>query len=681
MFRRFHIVLVAVVSATLAGISCGGPSCVQAQDKNIKITSENLLPATTKAWFSVPDGDLLKQQFEKTQFGALTKDEELKPFIDSMREQLKSWINQKNVRLGLRIDDLKGVRSGEFCLAGILPDQEEGEEIGRGSHGMVLLVDVAETEEQARALLAKIDKEMIEQGATREEMEDVHGAQVSRWKLKSRPNSLRKNRSAFQAIAGGWMIASDNEEIFRDIIRRAVDVKAIVVDETLASTEAFQSVHDETRLERVDKYHVRWFIDPFGYLKLAQAIADEEQEFRQRRDDWATTLKKLGFGAFQGIGGVVNFATYDHEILHRTFVYAPRTGDERDSRVFGLVDFRNRNDADFEPPSFVPYDSAAYFTGVWNLSSAIKNVGAVVDAFLQEEGLFEQMLVSFKTDMKIDLYEVIESFDDQLFIVSEKKESESGEINEESERVLIALKLKGKPDVAIDAFKKNLIGPATPSKIGEIEVLEIDTTAEDPDLVDLDDPFDDSFEELDVENDDDVEEAPKEFSLFEKRFIASIDGYLLIANRREYLEKVLELHQKKELQDCEDYREVAKALGKLSDKSRISFQQFGRIDRAIKTNYEMMRKGKMGSSNTVLARILNRMMMSETDVENRRQQIDGSKLPADFDKHVAPYFGPMGWVMETTEDGWLVSGVVLKKNSIKRVVKKEEEEEDTTPRR
>ena len=680
MFRRFHIVLVAIVSATLAGFSCGSPSLVQAQDKKTKIASENLLPATTKAWFSVPDGDLLKQQFEKTQFGKLTQDEELKPFIDSIREQVKGWINQKNVRLGLRIEDLKGVRSGEFCLAGILPDQEEDEKLGRGSHGMVLLVDVSETEEQARKLLSKIDKEMIEQGATREEMEDVNGVAVFRWKLKQRPNSLRKNRSAFQAIAGGWMVASDNEDIFRDVIGRAVDVDAIVADETLASTAPFQNVHDETKIKGIDDNHVRWFIDPFGYLKLAQAIADEEQEFRQRRDDWATTLKKLGFGAFQGIGGVVNFATYDHEVLIRTFVYAPRTGDERDSRVFGLVDFRNRNGASFEPPSFVPYDSAAYFSGVWNMTSAIKNVGDVVDAFLQEEGLFEQMLVSFKTDMKIDLHEVVDSFDDQLFVVSEKYESETGEINEESERVLIALKLKDNPDAAIDAFKKNLIGPATVSKIGEIEVLEIDTTAEDPDLADLDDPFDDSFDDLDLDSDDE-EEAPQEFSLFEKRYIASVEGYLLIANRREYLEKILELKQTEELQDCDDYREIAKALGKLSEKNRVSFQQFGRIDRAIKTNYEMLRKGRMGSSKTVLARVLNRMMMSETDAENRKQQIDGSKLPADFDKHVAPYFGPMGWVMETAENGWLITGIVLKKNSLNRMVKKGEEKEEKTPRR
>ena len=174
---------------------------------------------------------------------------------------------------------------------------------------------------------------------------------------------------------------------------------------------------------------------------------------------------------------------------------------------------------------------------------------------------------------------------------------------------------------------------------------------------------------------------PRNSVCLKKRYIASVEGYLLIANRREYLEKILELKQTTELQDCDDYREIAKALGKLSEKNRVSFQQFGRIDRAIKTNYEMLRKGKMGSSKTVLARVLNRMMMSETDAENRKQQIDGSKLPADFDKHVAPYFGPMGWVMETAENGWLITGIVLKKNSLNRMVKKGEEKNKKTPRR
>jgi hypothetical protein len=88
----------------------------------------------------------------------------------------------------------------------------------------------------------------------------------------------------------------------------------------------------------------------------------------------------------------------------------------------------------------------------------------------------------------------------------------------------------------------------------------------------------------------------------------------------------------------------------------------------------------MGTSNTVLARVLNRMM-TEADSDSREQQIDGSDLPADFDKHVAPYFGPMGWVMETVDDGWLVSGVVLKKNSLSLMVKKDEEKDDKTPRR
>ena len=125
MFGRFAIVswgFVVLLSVQLS---------VNAQNPSDKVASEDLLPASTQAWFSVPDVALLDQQFEKTQFGQLTKDEALKPFIDSIRNQFRDWLNEKNVRLGIRIEDVQGVRSGEICLAGILPQQVDDGVIGR----------------------------------------------------------------------------------------------------------------------------------------------------------------------------------------------------------------------------------------------------------------------------------------------------------------------------------------------------------------------------------------------------------------------------------------------------------------------------------------------------------------------------------------------------------------------
>lgn len=642
---------------------------VDADDED-RVASEHLLPASTKAWFSVPDPDALEQHFDATQFGKLTKDEALKPFLNSMHEQIQSWINEKNVRFGLKLEDLDTVHSGEICLAGVMrnaaPDQPK---LGRGAHGMVLMVDVHNTEEQARELLARVDKELVVQGAERVEIEGESEVQLIKWKLPQVPHLPPRDRFAFHAIANGWLIASDNEVIFRNIIRRAVDPQNVIPEETLASIPSFQIISEQAALDGYE-HHVDWFIDPFGYVKLAQAIADEDQQFRQRRDDWAGTLTELGFDVFQGVGGTISFATGRHELVHRTFVYMPHTSDKERSRVFGLFNFANSAGKSLAPPKFVPHESAGYFSGTWDMSAAVQNVGDVVDAFLKEPGLFDHMLTSFKTDRNIDLKEIVRSLDDQLFIVSETKSP----ITEESERVLIAIPVSENHEIVFDAFRKHLLGKATVMDLAGIEVLEIDTTAEMEDFNDLDDPFGDPFSDEGI-GQEEMEEVPEEFTLFEKRYVAMKDGWLLVTNRKEYMEKILTLAQDKTLDQCDDYRAVEIALAEFCNTERVAFRQFGRIDQSLKTNYEMMRQGKMGSSSTVLARVLNQVLKTDNSGAVRQQKLDATKLPEDYEKHVAPYFGPMGWVLETTEEGWLISGVMLKKNNTKQVVRAPEDAE------
>ncbi len=54
----------------------------------------------------------------------------------------------------------------------------------------------------------------------------------------------------------------------------------------------------------------------------------------------------------------------------------------------------------------------------------------------------------------------------------------------------------------------------------------------------------------------------------------------------------------------------------------------------------------------------------------RKQKLDGSKLPENYEVSIAPYFGPMGWVMETHEDGWRITGCIIKKKALTEVVQK-----------
>ena len=59
----------------------------------------------------------------------------------------------------------------------------------------------------------------------------------------------------------------------------------------------------------------------------------------------------------------------------------------------------------------------------------------------------------------------------------------------------------------------------------------------------------------------------------------------------------------------------------------------------------------------------------------RQQKLDGTKLPENYNKAIAPFLGPMGWVMEAEEEGWRITGVVLPKKNETAVVKKNDDSE------
>jgi hypothetical protein len=64
----------------------------------------------------------------------------------------------------------------------------------------------------------------------------------------------------------------------------------------------------------------------------------------------------------------------------------------------------------------------------------------------------------------------------------------------------------------------------------------------------------------------------------------------------------------------------------------------------------------------VLGKVLNRLFASDEDDESmivRHQQIDGTKMP-EFEK-VREYLGPAGFYVQSEDDGWLVSGCLLKR--------------------
>jgi hypothetical protein len=69
----------------------------------------------------------------------------------------------------------------------------------------------------------------------------------------------------------------------------------------------------------------------------------------------------------------------------------------------------------------------------------------------------------------------------------------------------------------------------------------------------------------------------------------------------------------------------------------------------------------MPEAETLLAKVLNRLLGPEEEGVLREQQIDGSKMPA-FDA-LRRYLGPSGLYTKSESDGWFVTGLLLSKDS------------------
>ncbi len=662
--RRGVVLGLALTAAVISGQSFGF-----AQDHP---GSQELLPENTRGWLSIPDAVALRDSLEKTQFGQMTEDPEVKPFVDDLIKQFRAYLNEQNIRFGMTVADIEDVASGEICLAGVLRPAAAGAVDVKPDHAVVLLVDVVDSREKAEALLTRVADELQAREATAEQLQ-IGEIEATKWAFKQ-PRGLREKQFAFHAIVGRWLLACDNEVVFRDTVSRIAHA-ADGVRTHLTDNEAFQAIQERCQFKE-ENYtpHIRWFVEPFGYLRLAEAIADAKSG-KELRNDYAELLENEGFSAIKGVGGTASLATGKHEAVHRTLIYCPVTEEKPLERGAALLDFENIDGLPLNPPAWVPENSASYLTFAWNLPKALDSIGYVIDSFAGTPGSWQRTLDGIKNDPKgpqVDLRKVAASMENRITVASITQTP----IDENSERIVVGIRILDKDDEAFvtDAVYRMVKNDASAVQHEGTRVLIVDTAdASDLELPEIDadqweDEFNDSFGvpvggEVEPDEAELEQEPPK--PLFEKKVFAVKNGILLIGNNLDEVKTVLSQMESgpgNRLLAAEDYQRIERALQELAGDLPPSFRHFGRLDQAIRTNYEMMRTGRMGQSKTLLAQILNRAYSDPDAPEDavRKQQIDGSKMPEDFEGKVARYFGPTGLVVQSVDNGWLLTGCMLK---------------------
>jgi hypothetical protein len=584
----------------------------------------------------------------------------LKPFVENAKAQIRTWLKEQKIGLDIRLDQFEEINAGEVCVAGVLPEIA-GQEAVAGSHGVVLMADVGKDVAAAEKMLLDIEEEQKRQGAVKLGNVEINGVQVGKWEFGEKRKWAKRKRISMQAIVGNWMLVSNNEKIFRSVLRRIIKLDP---QETgnLANQPSFKLAMEGGKLSNGSRDDVRWFVEPFGWFKLARAIEIENEPVKKMEDNWPAVLARNGMRAINSVGGTVSVATQEQEALFRIFVSAPKdkVRDEAERRMLNILDFGPKPGLTYTPPAWVPRSVSGCLTGQWDFSKALESVGPIVDSFMKEEGAFKGLLDTIKDepDFRVDIPKIIGQLDNQFTMISAVKKP----LDETSEKLAVGLKLK--PGLSPEQQEEILdsIGRAVRGKelmLGGIKAIEDDRTEESDDL-----DFEDDDLVFDVDDEDekfgDDEEAGNQFALFEKKYIAIAKDTLFICNDKIYLKRLLTSSDKKPLTGDADYNRMEEMLRKLSDPANVASLRFGRIDRILQVNYAMLQRGELANSKSIIGRVVNQLLAENVEGGSPKMKLDIKKLPADY-KEIAKFLGTIGWVLENETSGWRVTGCVLKK--------------------
>jgi hypothetical protein len=611
--------------------------------------SETIFPATTRAWLSIPDTKALQERFDRSPYGQFLADPAMKEFVDGLRERISQNGRQRLQKLGLTLEDLEKIPGGEVAAAAI--------ESRPGTLSTVLLVDTTGKEAEAKALVDRITKRLLERKAT---TVSIPGAppQLTVYQLPDDLSDDRvpKGRRVAFALAPSALVVGDDAQQ----VGQAFAVLAQGREDSLATVQSFKAVIPPCTAALPEKTApVRWFVDPLAFAKAYQASNPPRE--KRKGPDYVAILGRQGFDAVKAAGGVIAFGVGSHAFRHHTMVYAPPLPG-REPLAVDTYDLAARmlrfpNVDRIQPPAWVPRDITGWTTLEWDLQQAFAAAETLVDDIVGDKGVYDDVIASLKEDPdgpQIDVeQDLVACLGNRLTMVSDHVDP----LGPDCERLVIAIEATDEAKVAATIAKvMNADKDMQKLEIGGHQVWElIDRSAALPQL-EIETP---GGAITHADHDDESQRRrqrirDKEEKLLPHSAVTVAKGHLLIASHRDVLEKVLlESGGREPLTDA---TATLTELDRLVT-SQTSLRSFGREDETVRPAYELLRQGSMPKSKSVLGQILNGLLGDGKPGTVREQRIDGSTLP-EFEK-VRRYLGTAALGMESRPDGWYIAGLAL----------------------
>lgn len=585
---------------------------------------DRYFPYYTAQFTSIPDVTRLSNQFDKTDMGVLAAQPNMKPFQDSLTEQVSNGPLQE--RLGIKLSDLRNVANGEIAFGTIYPNKE--------LLAIALMANISNHAAEANQLVNKVSAN-VQQKNGRVVRNQVGTALFVQMDFV---DNNKRNQKVVYIIDGDLLVVCDNLMIAKLLWQKASNNPAAASVKPIAASAYYQMIKRRSS----EKCEGFTFVQIDRYAEAIKLLSEKYIVGNLSSKSPTEGMKKSGLIGFRAAGGSIQLKPTDaFNQFIRGYVYSPKpwTG--------SMNMFQLTNVPCPEPPAWVTSNISSFIAIQANPDNIYDNIAPFFDVYCGdgEQGVWADVVEGLEQDklgpqvnLKNDL---VRYFEGQILILRQTLEP----IGPESECTAYALRVKdvnavrtalgklfnGDPTIQADKLGQYNIWQCVPKKktesaIRTIPVPGASTKKEKP-------------------------EGPLAHAA-----IAVENGYLIIASKREYLEQLLNPTMPP-LKDTNGFKRTM-GVAKQRCGNEACIWMYSPTSNSYRLNYELFKAGKSVESKTLLSRIVKAISGADNQKNNnQRLKIDGSTLPP-FDQ-IKTFFGTSGCFFKMDDDGFTFEEFVL----------------------
>jgi len=643
MFSLFFLVGLSVCSTQSLGQD-------KAATEKYKLAIE-LLPDTVAGLVRIPNLPRFCEAWENTSLGKLLEDEAMQPFIEAQRQRAKNYLEAFDNKVGIRPEDLYNVASGELVISWLpFPNDK------RRPFALCVIADVRGRAKEADAAIEKLDKDLQAANWIRKDTEHL-GQTIRVYSTEPKPGQLKVEQIVI-TLDETRLIAADRDLVVTDLLDT---IAGEAEGKPVVQLQEFQHVlkkSSQAILEPVKSgggtIAIEWFARPFQMARILRESFDVD---RGNQVDIVKLLENQGFDAVKAAGGILALAGEKYQLLHRGSILAPAVTDQPSKYKLAarMLQFENAPMAPI--PAWVHSEAASFA----RINPKFEEIFWASETLLNEafgDDIFKDIIEGIRDDEdgpQIDIAKnVLPNLDNELILVTDN--TLPSQLN--SERMLIAIRVSDAEAIgkaiskAMDAEPDATILDAVPG----VDIWRVQRGG-DEDALD-----EDLFGDLDIGlGEEEIEETPP---LLDHWAIAMIDrgvnseaAYLMFSNDPDMLvaaAKRIRSKTKAGLADEPEIKDLISSLSDLGCKSP-SMDRIVRTRLSMRAKYNLLREGKLKDSDSVLSSFYRRFL--EDEEAESDEAINATDLPPL--STIEKYLPNGGGFMETTKDGWSLTGFLL----------------------